>query len=112
MTDQTIEEGKQGCHIKSQSWFNDKGVQLAVREFISCSGDKLSAHKLAKAVGEYLGSKTVTSTVENILKQEASLRENNTHQLHPETKIKVKTAQRWLKKTRSSILYGIQKCLH
>ena len=71
MTNRAIEEEKQGCHTKFHSWFNNERVQLAVRECISCSGDKLSAQKLAKAVGDYLGSQTVTSTVEGILEQEA-----------------------------------------
>ena len=62
MTKRCIEEGKQGCHTKSHSWFNDEGVQLAVCECISSSGDKLSAQKLAKALGDHLGSQTVTNT--------------------------------------------------
>ena len=37
MTKRCSEEGKQGCHTKSYSWFNDEGVQLAVRECISFS---------------------------------------------------------------------------
>ena len=52
MTIRCIEEGKQGCHTKSQFWFNE-GVTLAVHECISSSGDKFSAQKLAKAVGDY-----------------------------------------------------------
>ena len=63
MTKRCIEEGKQGCHTKSHLWFNDEGVQLLVHEYISFSGDKLSAQKLAKAVKDYLGSQTVTNTV-------------------------------------------------
>ena len=42
MTKRSIEEEKQGCYTKSHSWFNNKEVQLAVRECISCSRNKLS----------------------------------------------------------------------
>jgi hypothetical protein len=34
-----IPEGKQGCFQKTQSWFNDESVQLAVREWISRTGE-------------------------------------------------------------------------
>ena len=95
MTNRSIEEGKRGCHTKSYSWFNDEGVQLAVRECISCSGDKLSAQKLAKAVGEYLGSQTAISTVEDILEQEAI---SGSQQLSVGNRIRVRTAQKWLKR--------------
>jgi hypothetical protein len=30
-----IEEGKKGCFVKTKSWFNDEGVQLAVWEWIA-----------------------------------------------------------------------------
>ena len=63
MTKRCIEGKKQGCYTKSHSWFNDEAVQLAVREYISSSGNKLSAQKLAKAVGDHLGLQTVTNTV-------------------------------------------------
>lgn len=72
MTKSSIEEEKQGCYTKSHSWFNDEGVQLAVRECISSSGDKLSAQKLAKAMGDYLSSQTVTNTVQEILEREST----------------------------------------
>ena len=55
MTNRSIGEGKQACHTKSHFWLNDEVVQLAVRKFISSSRDKLSAQKLAKPVGDYLG---------------------------------------------------------
>ena len=92
MTTQTIEEGKRSCHTKSFSWFNYEGIQLAVRECISYSGDKLSASKLARVIEEYLGSQTVTNTVESILEQEAASKENNSSQLFPNLKIRVWTA--------------------
>jgi hypothetical protein len=37
---ENIEEGKRGCgYSKTRSWFNDEGVQLAVREWISGKGE-------------------------------------------------------------------------
>lgn len=33
--EQSIEEGKRGCFSKTRSWFNDEGVQLAVREWLA-----------------------------------------------------------------------------
>ncbi len=98
MTKKEIEEGRQGCHTKSQSWFNDEGVQLAVRECIASSGDKLSAQKIARAVGEYLGSERVTSTVEDVLGKEATSEPNASKYLPPGLRIKVRTARNWLKR--------------
>lgn len=89
MTKRCIEEGKQGCHTKSHSWFNNEGVQLAVRECIFSSGDKLSAQKLAKAVGHYLDSQTVTNTVQEILGRESTLGKNSIKQLPLGLQIKV-----------------------
>lgn len=83
MTKKYIEEEKQGCHTKPHSWFNDKGVQLAIRKCISFFEDKLFAQKLAKAVEEYLGSQTVINTIEKILERELTLSENSTKQLPP-----------------------------
>ena len=40
-----IPEGKQGCFAKSFSWYNDEGVQIAVREWCASTGDsKLKNH--------------------------------------------------------------------
>ena len=89
MTKRCIEEGKQDSHTKSHSEFNDEGVQLAVRECISSSEDKLSAQKLAKAVGDHLGLQTVTNTVPEILERESILGENSTEQLPLDLQIKV-----------------------
>jgi hypothetical protein len=33
-----IPEGRQGCFVKSKSWFNDEGVMLAAREYLSGAG--------------------------------------------------------------------------
>jgi len=35
MDHRKIPEGNQGCYVKSSSWFNDEGVEAAVREYIS-----------------------------------------------------------------------------
>ncbi len=77
MTTRCIEGGKQGCHIKSQSWFNDKGVKLVVRKYIPSSEDKLSAQKQTKAIDDYLGLYMVTNTVQKILKTKLILGENS-----------------------------------
>lgn len=37
-----IPEGKQGCFAKSKSWFNDEGVMLAAREYLSGAGNSKS----------------------------------------------------------------------
>jgi hypothetical protein len=37
-----IPEGKQGCFQKTQSWFNDESVQLAVREWLSRTGEGIN----------------------------------------------------------------------
>ena len=34
-----IPEGKRGCHAKTSSWFNDEGVQIAVREWCAGAGE-------------------------------------------------------------------------
>ena len=40
MNSQKIDEGKRGCHSKTRSWFNDEGVLLAAREWISSAGER------------------------------------------------------------------------
>lgn len=37
--DRQIPNGKQGCFAKSKSWFNDEGVMLAAREYLSGAGE-------------------------------------------------------------------------
>ena len=37
-----IPNGKQGCFVKSKSWFNDEGVVLAAREYLSGAGESKS----------------------------------------------------------------------
>lgn len=100
VSEKQIEEGQQGCHIKSRSWFNDEGVQIAVRESIASSGDKLTAQRIAQVVGEYLGSEKATTTVQNILTESIALSGpvileslNTSRGL----KIRLRTARKWLK---------------
>lgn len=101
IAEKNIEEGQQGCHIKSQSWFNDEGVQIAVRESIASSGDKLTAQRIAQAVGEYLGSEKATATVQSILGESEALTDpiisaapNQSRGL----KVRLRTARNWLKR--------------
>ena len=51
-----IPEGRQGCHIKLSSLFNDEEVQLFVREFISSKKEEITSSLLAQAVTEFVGS--------------------------------------------------------
>jgi hypothetical protein len=37
-----IPEGKQGCFVKAGSWFNDEGVMLTAREYLSGAGESKS----------------------------------------------------------------------
>ena len=57
--------------MKTCSWFNDEGVQLAVHEWLQehsgNKADQITAYQLAKVVGDYLDSKRVTSAAEEIL---------------------------------------------
>ena len=63
----SISEGRRGCFAKVKSWLHDEGVLLAVREWIQEQPtDQITAHSLAKAVGDYLDSKKAASTVEKI----------------------------------------------
>lgn len=38
--DREIPEGVQGCYAKTSSWFNDEGVQMAVREWCAGAGER------------------------------------------------------------------------
>lgn len=58
-----IEEGKRGCFAKTRFWFNDEGVLLAAREWLSGAGEHITAYGLAKAVREYLDSRPATAAV-------------------------------------------------
>ena len=77
--------------MKSCSWFNDEGFQLAVREWLEeHSGnktDQITAYQLAKVVGDCLDSQRATSAVEKILTLEPG-----------GNRIRARTARRWLYK--------------
>ncbi|RPA83521.1 hypothetical protein BJ508DRAFT_375057 [Ascobolus immersus RN42] len=90
-----IEEGKRGCHVKTRSWFNDEGVQLAARSFIQkCGPKQFSAYTLAKAIGDHLESSRAT----NIL-QETFVDAGLEDAVLPRTRrIKARTARSWLGK--------------
>jgi len=88
MESRLISEGRRGCFVKTRSWFNDEGVQNAVREWLQGhSGDAITGHAIAKVVGEYLDSQRATGVVEEILKFEPG-----------GNWVRARTAQRWLKK--------------
>ncbi|RPA74382.1 hypothetical protein BJ508DRAFT_333155 [Ascobolus immersus RN42] len=59
----TINEGKKGCFAKTHSWFNDEGVQIHIREYFAGAGEHITAHGLAKSIGEYLDSQRVECAV-------------------------------------------------
>jgi hypothetical protein len=42
-----IQEGKQGCYLKTKSWFNDEGVLLSAREYISGAGERMISNFLS-----------------------------------------------------------------
>ena len=50
-----IPPGHRGKNSRLASWLDDEGVELAVRNYISEQGDKLTSYGLARAVAEYLG---------------------------------------------------------
>lgn len=52
---------------------------------------------LAKTVGKYLRSQTVTNAVENILEKKTGLKKKDIQQILFKVKIKIWTAQKWLK---------------
>lgn len=63
-----IPEGKRGCFAKTRSWFNDEGVQQAIRDWLSNQKvEDITAFTLAKVIEEYLDSKRAAAVVEDIL---------------------------------------------
>lgn len=91
MTKRNVEEEKQYYFIKSYYCFNDKRIQLAIYKYISYSGYKLLAQKLAKVVGDYLGSQIVRNIVWEIFKKESTPRKKNIKQLPSGLTIRVWT---------------------
>ncbi len=92
-----IEDGNQGCHAKSHSWFNNEGVQLSVREHILSSGEKLTAQGIAKEVGEYLKSNRARDAVAKILGSEIAFQLGELAEIPANLRIQSRTAQNWLK---------------
>ncbi|RPB11555.1 hypothetical protein P167DRAFT_575298 [Morchella conica CCBAS932] len=93
--DQVIEIGRQGCLAKTRSWFDDEGVQLAAREWISSVSDaELSAHGLAKAIGVYLDPRRAEIHIADALNDIP-----NIEKFGPGgNRIRVRTARKWLKR--------------
>lgn len=69
-----MEERKRGCYIKFFSWFNNKEIQLAIRNCFFSSGDKLSTQKLAQTIGKCLSLKIVKTVAQNIFEQEITFK--------------------------------------
>lgn len=93
-----IPEGKRGCHTKSHSWFNDEGVQLAVRDFLNgpeaMEGKRVSGHQIAKVVGEHLDSHRIGQSVVEAFDDS---HRGISHLTNMRTRrIKARTARRWL----------------
>lgn len=116
MRERKIPEGKQGCFVKTFSWYNDEGVQLAVREWCAGAGEskfsghlhklrtkmftsEITAFGLAKAVGEYLDSRRAIAVINESL-QDAAHSSASSFSLLPDStrRIRARTARRWLKK--------------
>lgn len=85
--DRLIPEGKRGCFAKIRSWFNDEGVQQAIRDWLSSQKvEDITAFKLAKVIGEYLDSNRATMVVEDMLLFKPT-----------KNRIRARTARKWLK---------------
>ncbi|RPA78671.1 hypothetical protein BJ508DRAFT_349096 [Ascobolus immersus RN42] len=91
----TINEGKKGCFAKTHSWFNDEGVQLHIRDYLAGAGEHISAHALAKSIGEYLDSQRAERTVNTVLSEAAQPAEED-HTLSKRRRIRARTARRFL----------------
>ena len=98
VTSRCIQDGNQGCHAKSHSWFNDEDVQLSVREHISSSGEKLTAREIAKAVGKYLKSNQARDAFAEILGSEIAFQLDELAEIPANLRIRSRIAQNWLKR--------------
>ncbi|KAF8543086.1 hypothetical protein BDD12DRAFT_933621 [Trichophaea hybrida] len=84
----SVPEEKRGCFSKTRSWFNDEGVQNAVRIWLQDQREEdITAYTLAKTIGEYLDSKRAIPVLENIFQFGAG-----------GNRVRARTARRWLKK--------------
>ena len=88
-------EGRTGCRTKMSSLFNDKEVQLFVREFISTKKEEITAPLLARDVTEFVGSKEMGDRVQASLEMaEAEVKSG----MQQPRSIKARAATVWLKK--------------
>lgn len=94
---QTIDESKHGCHVKTRSWFNDEGVQLAAREFVrdAKDGRTVTAFKLAQAISTYLDSKRAKGILEEVFQPEPETEDGNQRSSQ---RITARTARNWLQR--------------
>lgn len=90
-----IPEGKKGCFAKTRSWFNDEGVELAVREYIASAGEAVTAGNIAKVVGDYLSSDKAVSVLNQLLRD---AEEKEKPQASVRMSIKIRTARKWMRK--------------
>ena len=89
-----IPEGRQGCHTKLSSLFNDE-VQLFVREFISSKKEEITSSLLAQAVTEFVGSREMGAHVQASLELVEAEREDEGQQKRPSS-LKARAARMWL----------------
>ena len=92
---ESIPEGRSGCHTKLSSLFNDEEVQLFVREFISSKGEEITSSLLAQAVTEFVGSKEMGANVQASLEMADAETDGNEHR-EPKS-LKARAARYWLK---------------
>ena len=92
-----IPMGRQGCHTKLSSLFNDEEVQLFVREFISSKKEEITSSLLAQAVTEFVGSREMGAHVQASLELVEAEREDEGQQKRPSS-LKARAARMWLNK--------------
>lgn len=85
IAERRIEGGRQGRFGKTKSWLSDEGVALAARDWISNSGEHVTAYGLAKAIGEYLDSQNAVHALQELFGPNGN-------------RIRARTARRWLRR--------------
>lgn len=96
--DQKIDEGHRGCYVKTRSWFNNEGVQLVAREFMSENGKSATASKLAQAIAGYLDSSRAGNVLSQAFSDSALGKDAKELVNHHSRRITARTARKWLKK--------------
>ncbi|KAF8458748.1 hypothetical protein BDZ91DRAFT_800171 [Kalaharituber pfeilii] len=81
ITSRYIKVGMRGKYAKVSSWLNDEGVLLAIREYITSVGEKLTSHGLAQAITAYLKEEDIVNGADKL-----------------ENSISERTARTWLNK--------------